>query len=80
VLVHRDDIARVANGDARRERGSEVPSQLLLAADENEIRLPATCPIQQRAPDDLVRGVVAAHGVDGDLHGDREVMRSSAWP
>src|SRR5207245_8226072 len=40
----------------------------LLAADEVQLGRAAGPPVQKCAPDDLVRGVVAAHRVDGDAH------------
>src|SRR5256885_2271545 len=56
-------------------------SASIVAPDEHEVRWTALFPIQQSAPDDLVRGVVAAHRVDGDLHQSTAVLRpASEWP
>ena len=41
-----------------------------LASSRSTISRTATLSVQQRAPDDLVRGVIATHGVDGNLHLD----------
>ena len=68
VLVHRDDFGRVMDLDAR-VRAAEQRPQPSFLADEHDIGRAALLPIQQRAPDDLVRGVVATHGVDGYAHG-----------
>jgi len=52
-----------------RTRAAQEWSQTIFAPDEHDVRCAALVPIQQRAPDDLVRGVVATHGVDGYAHG-----------
>jgi hypothetical protein len=61
--------------------GTKGPEDLVLAPYEDEVRRTTLLPIQQSAPDDLVRGVVAAHRVDGDLHQSAAVLRpASEWP
>src|SRR5437879_1099206 len=74
MLVHRDDVLRRADGDAWRYLGPERLAYCVLAADEDEVRQTAFFPIQQSAPDYLVRGVVAAHRVDGDFHQSAAVL------
>jgi hypothetical protein len=68
MLVHPDDIFRVTKRDAGRNLIAEDLADRVLTSDENEVGRTAFFSIQQSAPDYLVRGVVAAHGVDGDLH------------
>ena len=68
MLVHPDDVLRPADRDARRSFGAQGLADGVLAPDEHEVRHTALFPIQQSAPDYLVRGMVAAHCVDGDLH------------
>jgi len=81
MLVHSDDVLRRADRDPRRYIRTEGLADLVLAPDEHEVRWTALFPIQQSAPDDLVRGVVAAHRVDGDIHQSAAVLRpASEWP
>ena len=68
MLVHRDHFSGVLDLDAKM-RAAEQRTQALLLPHQHDIRGAAHPPIQQRAPDDLVRGVVATHGVDGYAHG-----------
>ena len=68
MLVHRNDLGRVMDLHTR-VHVTEERTQTVLASDEHDIRGASHLPIQQRAPDYLVRGVVATHGVDGYAHG-----------
>ncbi len=68
MLVHRDHLGRVLDLHAG-VRAAKQRAQALLLPDQHDIGGAALRPIQQRAPDDLVRGVVATHGVDGYAHG-----------
>jgi hypothetical protein len=68
MLIHSDDVFRVPCRDARRQLAAHDLANGVLAADEHEVRRAAFFSIQQSAPDYLVRGVVAAHRVDGDFH------------
>ena len=68
MLAHTDDVARVDHLDALPRRAAEQVADVRLPAHEHELGGSATRPIQERAPDDLVRGVVATHGIDGDAH------------
>jgi len=74
MLVHSDDILRVADGDAGRDLGADERANGLLAADKHEVGRATFLSIQQSAPDYLVRGVVAAHCVDGDFHQSAAVL------
>jgi hypothetical protein len=76
MLVHGDDLGRVMDHDAGMFAAKQRP-EAILTADEHEIRHAALLPIQQHAPDDLVRGVVATHGVDRYAHG---IKRRRASP
>src|SRR5258706_6026673 len=67
MLVHPDDARRMDDLDPRLR--ADHAREPCLVADEDKIRgILGFRPIQQRAPDYLVRGVVTAHGVDGDAH------------
>src|SRR5207237_10700964 len=66
VFAHPPDVVRIADGAALTERPRSP--KVVLAPHEDELGTAALGAIQQCAPDDLVRGVVAAHCVDGDLH------------
>src|SRR5260221_10444064 len=68
MLVHLDDVPRVDDGDTRARRRAERGPDGLLAPDEHEIGDATLRPVQQRAPNDLVRGVVTTHRVDRDAH------------
>ena len=74
MLVHSDDVLRAADRDARGSFGAQGLADGILAPDEHEVRHTALFPIQQSAPDYLVRGVVAAHRVDGDFHQSAAVL------
>jgi len=56
MLVHLDDITGVDDGDARPGRRPERGPDDLVTADEHDLRDAALRPVQQRAPNDLVRG------------------------
>jgi len=73
VLVHPDDAPRVHDVDAGRLL-ADKPAQPWLVTDEHEVSGADDLSIQQRAPDYVVRGVVAAHGIDGDAHQCRIVL------
>jgi hypothetical protein len=68
MLVHLDHVAGIDDGDARTRRRAERRAHDLVAADKDDVGEPALRPVQQRAPDDLIRGVVATHRVDRDAH------------
>src|SRR2546430_1512497 len=77
MLIHSDDGLRRADRDARWDLRTEELANRILAPDENEVRWATFFPIQQSAPDYLVRGVVAAHRVDGDFHWSAAVLTAS---
>src|SRR5258706_6564702 len=68
MLVHLDDVPSVDDGDPRARRRAERGPDGLLAPDKHEIRDATLRPVQQRAPNHLVRGVVTTHRVDRDAH------------
>jgi hypothetical protein len=81
VLVHPDNVPRVADRYAWRNRTADDLSKYVLTANEHEIGRTALFSIQQSAPDDFVRGVVAAHSIDGDLHWPAALLKpASASP
>jgi len=67
--VHLDGVAGIDDRDPRWRRTPERALHLFRSADERDLGLTALRSVQQRAPDDLVRGVIAAHRIDRDAHG-----------
>jgi len=68
MLVHLHGVTRIDHGHSGVRSATEGPVDLFLASDQNDLSLTAFRSVQQRAPDDLVRGVIAAHRIDRDAH------------
>ena len=67
--MHLHRVARVHDAHTVMESPAERMPQILVAPDEDDLGGAALGSVQQRAPDDLVRGVIAAHRIDRDAHG-----------
>ena len=78
MLVHRDDVAGVHERDPP-SLAAEGPPHQVGPPDEDDLRLATPRPVQERAPDGLVRGVVAAHGIHRDAHQRAPVTGSRSW-
>ena len=67
VVLHGDDLAGVHHGDIRAALGGKAGLDLLPASHQLDLHAElASC--TDGTFDDLLRGVVAAHGVNDDLH------------
>ena len=77
VLVHPDDLARSPDGHVGRHGPGREVLDPVRVTHEDQLVAGVLPGVEQRAVDDLVRGVVAAHRIDRDANATLSFGRSN---
>ena len=68
MLVHLDDLGRGVERDVGRQRRAGERSHALNVADQDQVVVGVLGRVEQAPSDDLVRRVIASHGVDREAN------------